>query len=332
MNKNRIQMWSKKLHKVGILSAVISIMVGVLSGCSLAKVDAGGETAENAKGNADRLVGAFITTEYLDLFDMDAYLNDNIDELVNGGNITVENDSKYHDRLYGVVDKHGSTEPFDWEIRFDGVEGICFFYSEWKEEDEEPFSMLMMGDEICEVTQHLNVTDEGETVKLTGTMYTIVQENVENAGFYFNPVYVTEDGAYYVTSGMGHFVSGDIGGEFTVTLDEEATMTENGESQTYGGGVEVTVHMLQAAPAQISLHYMDEDLNVLHKEAYAIGEVPAQVETVEGTACIVVETKWSDGEITREMYNPEAETTYVESFYKVSEIGLGKKSTEIIWK
>lgn len=43
---------------------------------------------------------------------MEAYINDNIDEIMDGGTISAENNSKYDDRIYATVDKHDSTEPF----------------------------------------------------------------------------------------------------------------------------------------------------------------------------------------------------------------------------
>ena len=311
---------------------IVILIVGLLGGCSLAKEDAGGEQQENS----DRLVGIFLTTEYLDLFDMDAYLNDHLDEIVDGENIIAENDDRYNGRIYGTVEKHGTTEAKDcenWEIRFDDLEGIAFFYSEWQEEGQEPFSMLMIGDEICDVTQHLNVTDVGESVYLAGTMYALVKENVENAGFYMNPVYMTADGAYYVTAGMGHYQGGIVGGNYTVKLEEEATITEDGEKQVWGGAVELTVSLLASEPAKIRLHYMDEALGIIRTEEVKPGEVPTRLEAGKDTVCIVAETIWEDGSVTRELVEKHTdETSYIETFYKVSEIALGKMDTEVVWE
>lgn len=322
--KRRIRIWG--------MSLALILLAGVLNGCTLAKEDAGEMQGENK----DRFVGVFLTTEHLDLFDMDAYLNDNIDKIVDGGNITAEDASKYNERLYGTIDKHGYTEAKDcdhWEIRFGDLEGIAFFHSEWKEEGQEPFGMIMMGDEVCDVTQHLNTSDEGETVKLTGTIYALVKKNEESVGFYANPVYMTEAGEYYVVSGTGHFQSGIIGGSYTLKLEEEAVKTENGEKEVYGGCVELTVDLSHFEPKQIVLHYMDKDLNVMQSEKFAAGLLPNKLNPVEGTSCIIVQTKWMDGSITRELIEPtEVGNTSLETFYKVNEAALGKMHTEIIWK
>ena len=54
--------------KTVAISLVFAILVS-LCGCQLAQPESGNHT------EADRLVGVFITTEYLDLNDADAYLD-----------------------------------------------------------------------------------------------------------------------------------------------------------------------------------------------------------------------------------------------------------------
>lgn len=326
---------NNRMHRSVVMILLSLLTITLLSGCSLAKEDAG----EEVQVNTDRLVGTFVTTEYLSLFDMEAYLNDHADELVSGvasGDISdgeIIDGTSYNERIYATVDKHDSTDPSDWEISFGDIEGICFFSAKWQNEGEEPFTMITGGDEICDVTQHLNVTDEGETVALEGTMYALVGEDVDEVTFFLNPVYQTETGEIYVTAGMGHSMTGDIGGSFSIKLDEETTITENGESKVYGGAVELTIEILDSAPAKVRIYYMDNDLGILHTEEYAAGEVPYSIYAVEGTTCVVVETEWTDGEITREMYGPEeGENTYVEIFYKISDVTLGKQNTEVIWE
>ena len=55
----------KSLFKLSVI-----FMAFTASGCTLAVPEAGTD------GNGDRLIGAFITSEYLDLYDMEGYLND----------------------------------------------------------------------------------------------------------------------------------------------------------------------------------------------------------------------------------------------------------------
>ena len=57
----------KKIYHFILTAVLISAIILPLSGCTLAKKDAG----EDAK---DTLIGVFVTEEYLDLFGTDAYL------------------------------------------------------------------------------------------------------------------------------------------------------------------------------------------------------------------------------------------------------------------
>ena len=92
--------------------------------------------------------------------------------------------------------------------------------------------MVTSGDEICDVNSHLNVSDEGESVKLEGTLYAVADKNTDIMQFYLNPVYQTESGEFYVTQGNSWSLSGELGGSGTMTLDEETSLTENGETKT----------------------------------------------------------------------------------------------------
>ena len=57
---------------------LIIFLVLLLTGCQLAKEKEG--TVEEK----DRLMGVFITTEYLDLFDGEVFINDHRDDMLDG--------------------------------------------------------------------------------------------------------------------------------------------------------------------------------------------------------------------------------------------------------
>lgn len=322
MNRMR-NAWMKKVGYF-VLICMLSF-----SGCSLAVEDAGEENVMSQ----DRLIGAFITTEYLDLFNMEAYLNDHADELINDDTDEIIVDGRaYSERLYAVIDKKDSVKPMDWEISFGDVEGICFFDAKFQNEGEEPFTMIIGGDEICDVTSSLSVGDEGESVALKGTLYALIGE-YESVQFYVNPVYQTTDGEIYTITGNGYSMSGELGGSSMVNLEEETTITENEVTKTYAGAVEITFEVLKYLPVNICIQFMNDKLEIMQTENYAAGEVPAQLSVLEGTACIIVETQWEDGSVTRALYEPEEdESVSIETFYKTSDIALGTKETEIVWK
>lgn len=72
------------------------VILCALTGSQLAQENAGTNIYE------DRLVGVLVTTEYLDLFDFENYLGDNIKGF-SGGEIVVDGDTqKYQGRLYAT--------------------------------------------------------------------------------------------------------------------------------------------------------------------------------------------------------------------------------------
>lgn len=329
----------KSCYLRAVLCLAVLFCMMVLAGCSLAVPDAG----EEKQVSQDRLIGAFITTEHLDLFDMEAYLNDHAGELVN----SMENSSQevvidgreYSQRLYAVVDKCESTNPMDWEIVFGDVEGICLFDAKFQNEGEEPFNMLVGGEEICDVVTGLEVVDGGERVSISGTLYALVGTAGE-IGFYVNPVYQTPEGDIYALTGDGYHMSGELGGSWKVNLEEETTLTntEDGAEQTYGGAVEVKFEVRKHAPVEVRIQFMNEALEIIQTQEYAAGEMPEEMKAVEGTACVIAETEWADGSVTRELFELEREEAqaeeiiYVETFYKVSDTALGMQTTQIVWE
>ncbi len=296
---------SKRWKKSIFLLAVIGMMV-FFTGCTLAQKDAGEE-----KGEPDCLIGAFITTEYVQesfLFSLDE-----------------------SGRLYVTVDKNESEEPLDWDIHFGDIEGICFFNATWQEEGQQPFTMITCGDDICDLNQRMDVTDEGTVTGLSGTLNAVIGEG-DGVIFYVNPVYQTTNGDIYAVAGTGNHISGTEGISFTSKYEEKRTITENGEKKTEECKVELTLKSVPSFPKEIRFQYMNDALEILHTDVYVAGDVPEELTIAEGTACIVVETEWEDGSVTRELCNPEPETSMVETFVKVSEITVGKKSTIVNWK
>ena len=80
-----------------IICFIIAAFALNLCGCQLALPE--GEGTER-----DRLIGCFITTEHLDLFDFEAYFNDNAHKLVSGGEITLDGDTAaYRNRIYAEL-------------------------------------------------------------------------------------------------------------------------------------------------------------------------------------------------------------------------------------
>lgn len=112
-------------HKKWLKCITYLILLPSLSGCSLAVPDAGVE------GGNDRMIGVFITDEFLDLFDIERYLNDHASGSVNGQEAELPYDSGYEGKLYAKIDKSKGSDPADWEISFGDLEGISMFTPYW---------------------------------------------------------------------------------------------------------------------------------------------------------------------------------------------------------
>ena len=114
------------------LLAILTAIAALLCGCSLARSDMDASAASR-----DRLIGVYITTEYIDLFDLEGYIGANASAL-SGGSIGEADAEQYNGRLYA--------ELVDERYVFPGVDGFAFFMATTEHEYG---------------TSYSNYTDEG---------------------------------------------------------------------------------------------------------------------------------------------------------------------------
>lgn len=302
-----------------------------LSGCGLARADAGVSAGE------DRLIGALVTTEYLDLFDFESYFNDHAGQFVDGGDIVVENSDAYQRRIYAALtteiltDEETGEQMEHKKYVFDGIDGMGYFAP--RVGDEYGGYIGSHGDKGV-TDAHMNIvsTDEEDSIILEGTVY--VDMGKLDAEYYVNPVYQCADGAVYVTSGSGYLLSGDHGeGEmFSTTLDATTTIAEDG--RTRADSCSVTIHLAAMfAPERIVLLQMDENSGVLSRKEYTPGTLPELLELEAGTAYLVVETHKRDGAgeeaVDRELY--QSDTENIGTFYAREDGICQKQWTQLNW-
>lgn len=304
-----------KKHSSGVV--ILFLVVLSLTGCQLAQE--GGEISES--GN-NQLVGVLITTEYLDLFDFEAYFNDNAGELLNG-NTTIDpaEARAYEGRLYAVAEP---TEK-DGEVnyQFPGVEGIPFYYipvvTDMAEpaEGEEYDWAWTPGESTAIQDQYaaLSVKDDAEEISLEGTLY--ISSQSKNHRFYGNPIYRTPEGELYATAGSGISSDWQDGGSMSQTLEETYTLTL-GEKQTQEH-FKVTFTITSVDPVEnIVLLQMDENNRVLSRQEFQPGQVPESLTPEQKTSYILVESHHRNQKgvstIDRDLYDREDEilTTYQE--------------------
>lgn len=309
--------------KKSSLFIVFLMICSFMTGCSLAVKD----TATNS--SEDQLIGAFITREYLDLFDMEAYLEDHVSSFVDGEDLVIEDDAKYEERLYA-----SETDKDESGISFGNIEGIIVLGEVKKNENGDDYLKMRGSREVADTHIAINVTDEGEENVLTATIYTY-PENVEGNIIYTNPIYQTKDGQIYVVSGSGLSTGGTEveGMESSAKFDSEIKDTVNGESKARKTTVEVKFKVM-SKPIEIGLYQMSKDHQLLAKEIYEPGKLPEKIKAKKDTAYFLIETKKQDlgGNISieREIFEQnEEEDAKLYTYYPTKNGILTRQETEV---
>ena len=300
-----------------------------LCGCSLAVPDVGMD------GEGDRLIGAVITDDYLDLFDIDQYVNDHASELLHNQEIDVERAPKYEVRLYATVKKGKGENSREWEISFEGVDGLNMLQPVWKDEKGEECHDSVCSDGVSEVHLSVDMNDQGEETNLTGTIYMLPGQEDHDIAYHVNPVYQTSDGKIYAVSGSGFSTSGESeeGEVYSTTLYEERKETENGKYKTEKSSVTVRYGVMHK-PVQITIYQMDENHQILKQDTFTPGEVPDELTPEKKTSYILIETQKEDlsGKkmISRDIYTPDPEEeNTIETYYVMNNGIIAKKTTTL---
>lgn len=277
--KRNLKASLRNLKKGGIQFFLTVVLMPALSGCQLARPDL------QKEAQPDRLIGMYITQEYVDLFDFDRYLNDHIGRLASGKNLAVDGaeSRKYENRLYAVCQEKDSGIT---EYVFEGLEGIRFF-APGQAGDEDGVFAAQADEEVADV--RLNVSDQGQ--EMEGTIYCSANEY---ARFYCNPVYQTADGQVYLLSGTG--ISGNLtdGASFSQSLEEKRTVNENGEEMEERFYVSVSI-CGQDAYSRHVVAWMDAQDQKLEETVYSAEEVPDSITAPAGAAYLIC-TSYQDGE------------------------------------
>lgn len=303
-----------------------------LCGCSLAVSGKGGEP------ESDRLIGVFITEEYLDLFDMDAYLEDHASALLDKKEHTVTDTSQYTEKLYADIEKNGSEDPGNWEVSFKETEGIRFFSPIWKTGEDASYHANVYDASICDPEVNVTVTDTGEEISLSGTYYILPGKfSGDEVIYYVNPVYQTKDGDIYTVpgNGFGTEVQSGEGANWTSTLSDQIQITEDGVQKTEQTFVKIQFGVMYK-PQKVSLLQMDAQHRIIRADAYEPGMLPQKMEAEPETAYILAETQKENPAggtvLQREIYEPGGEETIMKTFYAAQDGNLSGMDTEIIWQ
>lgn len=320
-----------------ILACVLiaSFALGATGAVTFAK----GEPADSSnEASKDRLIGVFITTECLDLFDFESYFENNVDKVLSGGEISSSDSVPYQKKAFGTIVDDPYTNPETGETVttkkyvFEGIEGIAYFSARYTDDNGNPYWSSSGDDAISDAHTGYHSTDAGDSIELKGTIY--VSTSKGSNTFYYNPVYQTATGEVYLMSGqeMSHDGELSAGMSNSHALKEEQTVTIDGKSKTVGSSIEVSICFMDT-PVSTSVLQFSKDGSVVSKEDYAAGELPFKIATNSDTEYIIVEThmKSATGEetVTRELFQADEETLFA---FSCREDGICiKQYCSIIW-
>ena len=249
--------------------ALILVLALMLPGCSLLREE--GEPAD-----ADRLVGVYITENYIDSFDFEAYVQDNASSLSGGGEISREDAAKYTRRIYAEITDGKTSFP---------IEGIAFIAARY-EKDGESYNGSDYGDKLADVHLSINVSDDMETTVLTGKLF--ADSGAGHMSAYCNPVYQQADGRVYLVPGEG--VSANMG-SMTHSLSESCESAKKGER---GYGMDITLEVEGRRPSEkLAVLLYSAEGALLSRTEYTPEEMPEEI-SAEGAAWAVFEDYTAD--------------------------------------
>ena len=241
------------------------ISVALLTGCQLAKEET------SLQQEKDKLIGVFVTTEYVDTFDFERYFEDNIGDIMNGGEVVIEGDEQnsYQNRIYATIVEEVSTDEVSGEkithqsYKFKDLEGMGYYAPlMYQEEVSNTYVAIESDGGICDAKSHITGTDAGDMIELEGTIYLCPNEE-DRVEIYCNPVYQCADGRVYLVSGSSmSFSGGGEGATMSHKVEDKVTVKENGEEKTYVNSVEIHVKTTYA-PEKIVVMQMDASGNKL---------------------------------------------------------------------
>lgn len=277
-------------NRIGVATFAL-LIIFLFSGCQLAREDG------MAEKSADKLIGAFVTYEHIDLFDMEGFLNDNAK--VSGGEFVIEgNLQKYNGRLYATrKDTVETTEEGEKYTKttyeFEGIEGVGLLAPTVFDSSDDENSHVMSGndDGIANFKINMNYGDYAEGMELEGTVH--VSPRAQENHVFINPIYQCKNGEVYLVSAKnGYGYSADKiedGSLCTQTISDKVTVNNNGKSKEFSTTVKVTVASMSPT-VKVAILQMDKDSKMLKREEYKPGEVPKEIKAESATEYIIVES------------------------------------------
>lgn len=194
-------LYFKRFVSLVLVMASVSILVG----CQLAKPEA------SIRPDTDALIGVYITTEYVDLFNPESII------IKNGELIFDESNQQ---RLYA-----SQYDPKTGACVFDGYDGIFFASNTYTDDNGNINTGVANNGYVSDVK--IAISDEAESIEGT-----LIVGNSTVVILHMNPVYRTSDGQIYLVNGSGMSFDVDSGCSGSQTISESNTVTTDGKTTT----------------------------------------------------------------------------------------------------
>lgn len=296
--------------------ALVLALCLLLSGCSLAQPE------DETTVGEDKMVGVLVTTQPLDLFDIESYVNDNAGTILRGGQISQTDAARYQDRLFAEWDEAAQAYVFPQ------TQGYVLLNTR-RQDDHGGYENLQTDDIFCHTRTALSYTDEGAQHEFSATIYAEAKNN-GSCSVFVNPLFQMEDGRVYVQSGTG--ISTNTDEHSRVSMSKTVTQTtrqmQNGETTQHTFHCEITVQ-LTPAPTGAELFWMTTQDGILRREHYAPGELPPELDA-QGAEFLLVVEHFADGSSTQTVFN--ADSTDSPGALTCAEEGLLKRhSCTVTW-
>ena len=315
-----------KIRKLAVSILLMSIVAMQLAGCQLAKTPVSG-------GNAveDRLVGVFITTDYIDLFNAEEYFVDKM----NGKDVDMED---YRGRLYAtpvgtelITNSHtGESEELVTEYEFEGVEGIKYIAIHEEDVAGMGYSSSCFDAPLAWTKESTGVHDYD-----THSEYGLKLESelfLSKTGMmlHINPIYKTAEGDIYAVNGSSCVVN--TGGE-GYSFNNKSVRTVNGFEETYSSTVSVAMTLVDTSE-EMTFIFMDADSKEVSRATYKSSEMPDDIKMVNGAEYIIVESAGTDEDgnaiIVRNLYDKK--NNKIPSYRDRGDGICIKRLSEVVWE
>lgn len=316
-NRKRGKISVEKKNSGKRLRAVpaLALSACLLTGCRLAR-----EEAQVQDSAEDRLVGVFVTEEYLNVGTPELTVN-------SGGEISfVENREGIEGTL--IFDEHGPKD-----IIFDGIEGYGIYDIEVWNEEQGFYTSYAIADDVF--SDGYWATTGNDTSEANEVEVTVYVDQGGPAGLYFNPVYQTARGDVYMQPGTGlSWAEGVWGASSTYTMSQEWKASKNGQETAVKSSF--NIHIVCADGTVLyNLLLMGEDNRVTEVitgdelvKMWEAGQWELAVPTE--TAYLILEQESGSGDTRRIICNRgEASLEFLQN----ADSGyMAKRQMNILWK